>query len=223
MLINRYVTLLDNLYYLGLDIKLIMKPIFFITIALFIATSSFAQLEKGTWLVDGSGSFYSYTDNYTSQQLTQTGKWTDIDLSASVGYFVIDKLCGGIRPLFSSSKGTDKSTTGTISTGNQYYFSVGPFARYYFLDKDKPFNILTDIGYQLGINKYLGALHQTGKYNIFSANAGIEAFFNSTAGIEILLGYYNKVISIDDNTTGAFNDTKKGFQVSVGFQLHLIK
>jgi hypothetical protein len=52
---------------------------------------------------------------------------------------------------------------------------------------------------------------------------GIEAFFNSTAGIEMLLGYSKKVISIDGNTAGAFNNTKSGFQVSIGFQLHLIK
>jgi hypothetical protein len=200
-----------------------MKPIFFITIALLITTSSYAQLEKSTWLVGGTGSFYSYTDDYTSQPLTQSGKWTSIDLSASVGYFVIDKLCGGIRPLFSFSKGTDKSSTGTISTGKQYYLSAGPFARYYFLDKNKPFNILTDVCYQLGINQYLTAGHESGKYNIFSAKAGIEAFFNSSAGVEILVGYYDKLVSIEDNTTGAFNDIKKGFQVSIGFQLHLIK
>jgi hypothetical protein len=200
-----------------------MKPIFFITIALLITTASFAQLDQRTWLVGGSGSFYSYTDDYTSQPLTQSGKWTSIDLSASVGYFLIAKLCGGARAIFSSDKGRDVSYNGTISTSNGYHLSAGPFMRYYFLDSEKPFNLLTDISYQLGINKYLGALHQTGKYNIFSANAGIEAFFNSTAGVEILLGYYNKAISIEDNTPGAFNDIKKGFQVSVGFQLHLIK
>lgn len=200
-----------------------MKPIFFITIALLITTSSYAQLEKGTWLVGGTGSFYSYTDNYSSQQLTQTGKWTNIDLSASIGYFPLDKLCAGIRPLFSSTKGSNTASNGSIGTSNGYFLSAGPFARYYFLEKDKPFNILTDISYQLGINQYLGALHQNGKYNIFSARAGIEAFFNSTAGVEILLGYYDKLISIEDNTAGAFSDTKKGFQVSVGFQLHLTK
>lgn len=201
-----------------------MKPIFFITITLLITTSSYAQLEKSTWLVGGTGSFYSYTDNYSSEQLTQTGKWTNIDLSASIGYFPLDKLCAGIRPLFSSTKGSNTASNGSIGTSNGYFLSAGPFARYYFLEKDKPFNILTDVCYQFGINQYLTAGNESGKYNIFSAKAGIEAFFNSTAGIEILLGYNRKIVSIDDNTYGgAFNDTKQGFQVSIGFNIHLIK
>jgi len=200
-----------------------MKPILFITIALLFTTSSYAQLDQHTWLVGGNGSFYSYTEDYASQPLTQSGKWTTVDLSASVGYFAIDKLCGGIRPLFSFSKGTDKSSIGTISSGKQYYLYAGPFARYYFLDKNKPFNILTDVCYQLGVNQYLTAGHESGKYNIFSAKAGIEAFFNSSAGVEILVGYSKKNISINGNTAGAFNNIKSGFQMSIGFQLHLIK
>jgi hypothetical protein len=200
-----------------------MKPIFFITIALLITTSSYAQLEKGTWLVGGSGSFYSYTDDYTSQPLTQSGKWTSIDLSASVGYFVIDKLCGGIRPLFSSSKGTDRTTTGTVGTSNGYQLSAGPFARYYFLNIEKQFNLLTDACYQVGVNKYIDALHRKGKYNTFSVMGGLEAFFNSTAGIEILLGYSQKIVSIENNPPSDFRDSKSGLQLSIGFQLHLIK
>jgi len=200
-----------------------MKPILFITIALLVTTSSYAQLDQHTWLVGGTGSFYSYTDNYSSQQLTQTGKWTNIDLSASIGYFPLDKLCAGIRPLFSSTKGSNTASNGSIGTSNGYFLSAGPFARYYFLNSEKQFNLLADVCYQVGMNKYIDALHRKGKYNIFSAMGGIEAFFNSSAGIEILLGYSKKTISINDNTAGAFNNTKSGFQMSVGFQLHLIK
>lgn len=200
-----------------------MKQISLLSLSFTFLLNSYGQLSKNTWLVGGTGSFYSYTENYSSQNLTQKGKWTDISIAPSLGYFVVDKFCGGVRASFSSSRGTNTATNGTISKSNQYYITAGPFVRYYFLDKDKPFNILTDVGYQFGINQYLGALHQRGKYNIFSAMGGIEAFFNSSAGIEILLGYYQKKISINDNTIAAFNDTKSGFQVSIGFQIHLEK
>ncbi len=39
---------------------------------------------------------------------------------------------------------------------------------------------------------------------------GSEIYFNETAGIEILLGYTQKVLSIEDSP-GAFNNTKSGF------------
>jgi len=204
----------------------IIKHFFLFLLATSFNLSSFGQLKQNTWLVGGSGSFYSYNENYTSTNLNQTGKWTNIDLSASGGYFFVDKLCGGIRTLYSSSKKTNEATINggtTVTTSNQYYLSAGPYARYYFLKQDKQFNILTDVGYQFGVNKYLGAASNTGKYNIFSAKAGIEAFFNSTAGIEILIGYYQTTITIDNTPSISFIDTKKGFQVSIGFQLHLIK
>lgn len=201
---------------------IIMKHLITFAFLLFFLKAN-AQLDKGYWLVGGTGSFYSYNENYSTLNLIQKGKWTDISIAPSIGYFIVDKFSGGVRALFSSSKGTNKSTNGTITKSNQYYITAGPFVRYYFLEKDKPFNLLTDVGYQFGINQYLGALHQRGKYNIFSTMGGIEAFFNSSASIEILLGYYQKKVSIDDNTIAAFNDTKSGFQVSIGFQLHLIK
>ena len=200
-----------------------MKTTIFSVIALFFTLTSFAQLEQRTWLVGGSGSFYTYTDKYSSPNLNQTGKWTEISLAPSVGYFFEDKFCGGIRAIFSSSKGTDIASDGTISTANQYYLSGGPFLRYYFLEMDKPFNILSDVSYQLGVNQYLGGAHQKGKYNMFSAMTGIEAFFTSSASIEFLLGYSQKITSIGDNTVSPITDTKNGLQASIGFQLHLIK
>jgi hypothetical protein len=100
--------------------------------------------------------------------------------------------------------------------------AVGPFARYYFLNTDKPFNILADVSYQFGYLQQLGLLHEKGKNNTFSAMGGTEIFFNSTAGMEILLGYINKTVSIE-NSPGAFKNSKSGFQVSIGFTLHLEK
>ncbi|MHB1177296.1 MAG: hypothetical protein ACYCZO_03100 [Daejeonella sp.] len=177
------------------------------------------QLTKGVWLTGGTGSLYSYNETYNSPAANFTAKYTNIHLSASVGYFFIDKFSAGIRPTFSSNKGE------VINGGNtnSYQWAVGPFVRYYFLKDDNPFNLLTDVSYRLGINKYLGILHEKGKYNIFSINGGTELFFNSAVGIEFLIGYTQQITSIENSTPGGFKSNKKGLQASIGFKFHLEK
>lgn len=184
---------------------------------LFISTSSFAQLDKGTWLAGGTGSFYSYNEDYTAPSVDVTAKYTSIDLSASIGYFLADKFSAGLRPYFSSFKG-ESSGGGTT---NSYRLAVGPFVRYYFLKADKQFNILGDASYQFGLNQDLGSLHEKGKFNTLSFMAGMEVFFNSAVGLEMLLGYRNQIASI--NGSSGYNSNKKGFQVSIGFSFHLEK
>jgi hypothetical protein len=196
--------------------------LFFIFLCVFSFYSN-AQLTKNNWLVGGSGSFYYYNEDYSNPSYNQTANYTSIDIAASVGYFFMDKLAAGLRPGFSSYKGKVVSTSaGSGGFTNSYKFSIGPFVRYYFLQEDKPFNVLADVSYQIGINQYLGALHERGKNNNFSIMGGTEIFFNQTAGIEVLLGYTQKIVSIE-NTPGAFSNNKKGFQASIGFTLHLEK
>lgn len=194
-----------------------MKPILIFSFILSV-NSLKAQLTQNHWLVGGSGSFYSYNENFDSPLTNFTAKYTDINISTSIGYFVIDKFTLGVRPTFSSVKGEVMNGGKT----NTYKLAGGPFARYYFLQSDRPFNLLADVCYQFGINKYLGALHEEGKYNTFSIMAGPEIFFNTVAGIEILFGYTQKIGSIE-NSPGEFTSNKKGFQASIGFQLHLEK
>jgi len=180
--------------------------------------STQAQLTKKNWLVGGAGSFYSYTQDYTTPIADLTGKWTTIDLSGSVGYFFINKFSAGLRPYFSSFKG--ESSGG--GSANYYRLAIGPFARYYFLHADRQFNILADANYQFGINNLLGVLHEKGKYNTFSLMVGSEVFFNTAVGLEILFGYKNQIITID-NSSSVYHSNEKGFQISIGFQIHLEK
>lgn len=175
-----------------------------------------SQLTKGIWLVGGSGSFYSYHEDYQTPSVDVTAKYTTIDVSASIGYFSIDKLSGGLRPYFSSFKG-ESSGGGII---NYHRLAVGPFARYYFLNTEKPFNLLADVSYQFGTNRDNAGLSYKGKFNMFSIMAGPEVFFNTSAGLEILMGYAQKITSLD-NSPQASKSNKKGLQVSLGFQLHL--
>jgi hypothetical protein len=200
----------------------IMKNLILL-LALLLFKNAYAQLDKGVWLVGGSGSFYSYKEDYSTPTYNQTAKYTSIDLAASLGYFIADKFTAGLRPSFSSYKGkVISASVGSGGSTNSYRLAIGPFARYYFLNADKPFNILADVSYQFGYLQQLGALHEKGKNNTFSLMGGTEIFFNNTAGLEILLGYTQKVLSIE-NSPGAFKNNKNGFQVSIGFSLHLEK
>ncbi|HEV8084749.1 MAG TPA: outer membrane beta-barrel protein [Chitinophagaceae bacterium] len=195
-----------------------MKSFFIACIISTVSISAFGQLSKNTWLVGGSGSLYSYNEDYTAPSINVTTKYTNIDLSASVGYFFADKFAGGIRPNFSSSKG-ESSGGGSM---DNIKIAVGPFLRYYFLAPEKQFNILTDVGYQFGINRNGGGNKDKGKFNIFSIMGGTEVFFNSSIGLEILLGYSQRLITVE-NSPGALRSNKKGFQTSIGFQIHLEK
>ena len=107
-----------------------MKPFLQIFTLLILSLTTKAQLDKGVWLVGGSGSFYSYIETYNSPTYNNTAKYTNIDISASAGYFIIDKLVFGLRPTFSSVKGEVTSPGG--GTTNSYKIAIGPFLRYYF-------------------------------------------------------------------------------------------
>lgn len=180
-------------------------------------TSSYSmaqcQLNKGIWLVGGSGKFYSYNESNSSSTLGHNAKNTQIDISPSIGYFVADKLAFGLRSTFSSIKAKGTSP-GDISENIQRYW-IGPFGRYYFLKKDKQYNLLTDVTYQFG---FLGGL-ANGNLRTFSALAGPVIYFNSSVGIELLLGYSYRKEDVKD----ANKDIRKGFQTAIGFQIHLEK
>ncbi|MEO6134999.1 MAG: hypothetical protein ABIP35_07595 [Ginsengibacter sp.] len=200
-----------------------MKQTLLILSIIFFYLNSNAQLTANNWLVGGSGSFYSYSEDFSTISYNQIANYTSIDIAASVGYFFFDKFAAGLRPGFSSYKGkVVRASVGSGTYMNNYKFDIGPFARYYFLNSEKQYNILADISYQIGINKNFGGLNDKGKYNTFSLMGGTEIFFNQTAGIEILLGYTQKIVSIE-NSSNALSNNKKGFLASIGFTLHLEK
>jgi hypothetical protein len=194
--------------------KFIIFPSLLFTLFLTVnSLTAECQITKGNWLVGGTGKFYSYTSQYTSATYSNEAKYTQIDLSPNIGLFIVDKLAFGIRPSFTSIKG-EVTTDGGLSTNTQRYW-IGPFGRYYFLPPDKQFNILTDISYQHG---FFGGIPE-GKLNQFSLMAGPVIYFNSSVGIEFLLGYSSSLEDVE----GFQKETRKGFQVGIGFQIHLEK
>ncbi len=186
---------------------------FFASTLLFYAN---AQLTKGNWLVGGSGSFLSSKNSYSSSNFNSTSDRIDIMVSPNIGFFFIDKLGVGLRPSFSKYKEEVNGPGGL--TSNVSRFEFGPFLKYYFLKIDKSFNLLADLSYQYGL---FSSKPTTGNINKFSASAGPVIFFNSSVGLEFLVGYYQRKEVIKQN--GDITTNQKGIQVNIGFQIHLEK
>lgn len=188
-------------------------------ICLFVLLSFFAahaQLTKSNWLVGGTGNFLASSYSYSSATYSSTSNRVDITVSPNIGYFVKDKLAFGLRPSFSKFKDRVDGPSGGYSNVNRLEF--GPFGRYYFLPTESRYNILADVSYQYGLYWFTPT---KGNINTISAAAGPVIFFNSSVGLEFLFGYYSRKEVIKQNGDNVYN--QKGFQASIGFQIHLEK
>jgi hypothetical protein len=194
-----------------------MKHFFFFLTLMLMAISSKCQLDKKHWLVGGTGSFFSYKEEFIATgQPALSGKLREVNILANVGYFLFDKLAAGLRPGIASVKSRGANTLATHTENIAIY--VGPFVRYYIMSKEKQFNILVDGSCQFGSLTNFGK----GSVNNASIMAGSEMFFNSSVGIEFLIGYLYQKRTIDDTQTG-YSFLRKGLHASIGFQIHLTK
>ncbi len=191
-----------------------MKYIFAIFLCI-ITSIAFAQLDKGIFLVGGTGNFLASNYEYEGPFNSFSSKKIDINLSSTVGYFVADKIAIGLKTGFSKYK--EQVNLPGAGYANMNRLKFGPFARYYFLEKDLRYNILADISYQYGIYRFKPS---KGNIMTFNANLGSVMYFNTSVGLEFLLGYYaTKENFKQNNDNNIF--TQKGFQVGIGFQIHL--
>lgn len=198
-----------------------MKQASLLLTAIFlISFSSIAQLDKKNWLVGGIGTFNSTNDKFQSTTVTSEYQVTEVKIIPNIGYFIIDKLAIGLKSSFSWRK--DKGISSNAGNSKTLRFDYGPFVRYYFLDKENPFNLLADLSYQFGNLKFIS--NDKGVRNNFSIMAGPSIYFNSSVGMELLLGYKIEKENLTTSTNVPdYTDTKKGFQISIGFQIHLEK
>lgn len=186
-----------------------MKKALFILISFFIGATSFAQINKGQYLVGGNAAFSGYDDNgHKSSQLT---------IAPNAGYFFINKLAGGLK--LNLGYGSFK-ISGEKATTSSY--GVSPFVRYYILPAANKVNLFAQAsyGWNKSRNKYPDYTSRS-TFNSYSFAAGPAFFVTPNISVELTAGYTNSQYKNKnyDNTTS--KSKEKLFQVGVGFQIHL--
>lgn len=193
------------------------KNTFLLCLLLLCMQPANAQLTKGNWLVGGNGSFSS--TKFGSDAFPNY-KSTNFSISPDFGYFIFDKMCAGLKISATLLKGDYPANpgSGSISYSNKsQFYGYGPFARYYFLEKEKMVNIFLEGIYQHQLRKDIApGISSKQAANSFSIMAGPVIYLNSSVGIELGIGYS----SLKYESIQGRNNT---FQTSIGFQIHLDK
>lgn len=189
----------------------------FFTAVFFLSFFSFAQLDKKNWLVGGSGNFSSSktTTSVAPSYYSQSNE-INVQVSPNIGYFFVDKFLIGIRPSFSWFKAENTTPVIGGATSNVKRFYIGPFVRYYFLEKEKQANVFAETSYQFGFFSFKPA---KASISSFSINAGTVIYFNSSVGLEFMAGYS----SWKEEKKEVTKDTRKSFVIGLGFQFYLEK
>lgn len=165
-----------------------------------VFTSANAQITKGNWMIGGDVAFsYSKSKYETAPDASSFA----FDLSPNVGYFVFDKIAGGIKVDYYNSKYTDDF--GSSSFENFY---LAPFVRYYFLEPEKPLNVFFEGAYRFSALKIINS-------NEISLKGGMAIFLNSSVAFEISITYLN--LKYNNSLVGRTNTLLLGF----GIQVHL--
>ncbi len=178
---------------------------FFFTICTYTAQ---AQITKGNWMVGGDG-YFSSTKYETS---SSSSRYTQIRLNPNVGYFIIDKLSGGIQFNVSFVGISGRSD----DSGKGQSYGISPYVRYYFLKPESRFNAFAQANYyyRYGHSEYGTESNSTG-YNL---KAGGVAFLNSNIGVELIINYSY----LDLNPNQVFKREKQ-LLIGLGLQVHLEK
>jgi hypothetical protein len=187
-------------------IKNSMKQInfFFLATLLFSGLAN-AQITKGNWMVGGSGNFYA--DIQYSNKDYFSSKTYHYNLNTGIGYFFLNKLATGLKI---SYEGFTPKYEGPNSSS---LYSIGPYARYYFLNPEKNYNLFIESSYLVGAYSSGDFKNESRAFNI---SAGPTIYFNSSVGIEFFLQYSNFKFR-----EGVSNSA--GIQAGIGFQIYLEK
>jgi len=183
------------------------KAFLLIIISCFSVKNINGQITRGNWLVGGSASFsqkkYSIVTNAIYKQ-------TNLQITPSAGYFLIDKFAVGLNPSLEYEKVSLGPNTNTIIT-------VGPFIQYYFLEADRIFNLFAQVSYGYGGNTVkVQGRRQGFNINTFLFSGGPVLYFNTSVGLEFTINYSaTKFVGVK----GANDDLSYG----IGFQIHLEK
>lgn len=182
-----------------------LKKLFLMTL-LGLAWSSFAQIEKGYWMVGGSGSYRS--TEYVNDNPTLSSDYTILRLAPNIGYFFADKLAGGLNGTFYYNP----IGGGAYNIG----YGIGPFARYYFRANQKLINVFVQANYLYYVdNNYSAGGRAQFNSNSYGLKAGPVIYFNDGVALELAFEY------VRNNINNTVKATDLG--ITIGFQIHLKK
>lgn len=176
-----------------------------------LSLNAFSQLNKGGWLIGGNGTFsYSRANHYN-----QAIKYTSFTFSPTGGYFILNRLAGGLR----TDLGSETRRYGNIYKTRNIFLSAGPFFRYYFLSSEQKINLFAEAGYGFSYGKYTNFSSPDYKYHFstFSFKTGPAVFLNKHTALEVTVGYNHSTRGpIDTVVTNTI-------QLGIGLQIHFGK
>ena len=166
------------------------------------------------------------TQQHNNDLGLQSQRMTNIQLTPNIGYFFENKFAGGLKLSFATSRNKNISDGAGYNLGKNTTYGFGPFLRYYFLNAIKPFNLFIDGSYQYNIERGGGVSSTSNtplpvpitQYtkNTFSIAAGPVIYFNTSVGLEFLIGYTTSKYVQNSSRTNSI-------QVGLGLQVHLEK
>jgi len=172
-----------------------------IILSILISCSCFAQTQKGSKMLGGSGSV-NFKEAFS------------LSLSPNLGYFIIEDLAlgSGVSLNYSNFKEIEFQTFGG---------GVEPFIRYYF-GKPAPIRVFAQANgsvYLLTIkNKAEVSTHNR---NAFGGSLGIAYFISQQIGVEARLTYNNFHHGHIDPYENQYYPRENNFGLNFGIQVHL--
>lgn len=151
-----------------------MKKFFlFLGILVFLSVQSgYAQLEKGTLLLGGSGSFQKYKGI------------SNLTLNPNIGLFLANKFVLGLNASYINS------------SSNTTLVGLGPYARGYFLSGAKG-SLFASAGFNYFNIKFSNTSESESGYSI---GLGYAHFLNKSVAMELSGVYYKNGLSNSNNT-----------------------
>jgi hypothetical protein len=175
-----------------------MKNFFFSLLILIVTTNALnAQTEKGDWLVGGSLTLNTTSDN------------SQFTFIPSVGHFFATDFAVGAEFIFTTSKLGNTKRNG---------IGIGPFARYYFTLNESAFKPLAQAGFSIQsvnttIKTGFGETKTSDTQTSVFIGGGGAYFINSNVALEAVLGY--------NHTKIENQPSNGGFLMRIGLQVHL--
>lgn len=172
-----------------------------------VTITATAQIQQGKFLIGGNISFESIKNEGSN---VTDYKTTNFFFSPNIGYFIIEKLTGGIRLDIKSYKQSSPNDW------RQTYTSISPFLRYYFLPSVKKINAFIDVGYLNYKTKFRNEASFTSvdRSNGYLISGGPAIFLTEQVALEFTVGYKRVIVQNGDYLSTTFNS-------GLGLQIHL--